>query len=517
MRKIQRALLSVTDKTGLVDFASFLQSQGVELISTGGTSNILRDAKLDVLDVSDVTGFPEMLDGRVKTLHPNIAGGILAMRSNLKHREAMAEHGIAEIDMVVVNLYDFEATASRPGATFEELIEHIDIGGPTLIRAAAKNFQDVAVVTDPMDYPWIQQEMKNNNCALSKQVRWEMARKAFHTTASYDCAITGTLANLEPGREPVKEHLSSMPAFLNIQVPRKQVLRYGENPHQQAALYSIGTHGIAGAKQLHGKDLSYNNLVDLDAALQLAWDFDNPAVAIIKHTNPCGCAENNSLAEAYRKALACDPVSAFGSVIAVNCVVDYETAEEMSKLFIEALAAPGFTQEAVDILSRKKNLRLMEIGSTEPGVPLKSISGGFLMQSEDCTEDGKPNREVVTKRQPTGSESTALRFAWKVVKHVKSNAILYASAGQTIGVGAGQMSRVDAARIGASKAVLPLKGCVAASDAFFPFPDGLEEIASHGATAVIQPGGSKNDDKVIQAADHLNLAMIFTGMRHFRH
>lgn len=516
MPQIRRALLSVTDKTGLVEFAGRLAASGIVLISTGGTARVLRSAGLDVQDISAVTGFPEMLDGRVKTLHPRVAGGILAVRSNPEHVNALQEHGIATIDMVVVNLYAFEATAARAGATFDELIENIDIGGPSLIRAAAKNFRDVAVVTDPSDYPRIGEELAAQG-ALSATTHWRLARKAFDATAAYDRAIAGTLARLEIGQAPGSADREELPPQLDLRVPRKQVLRYGENPHQQAAFYSAGETGIGGAQQLHGKQLSYNNLVDLDASWQLALEFHRPAVAIIKHTNPCGCAEGGSLAEAYRRALECDPVSAFGSVIATSRPVDLETAEAMSELFVEAIAAPGFEPDAIKVLTRKRNLRLLEIRSTAPGTVLKSVSGGYLVQDEDRSESSPERFDVVSKRSPSEVEADDLRFAWKVAKHVKSNAILYARGGQTVGVGAGQMSRVDAARLGATKARLPLDGSVAASDAFFPFADGVEEIAKFGATAVIQPGGSKRDGEVIEAADRLGIAMVCTGVRHFRH
>ena len=509
-------MLSVTDKSGLADFAGRLASRGIELVSTGGTARTLREAGLEVRDVSDVTGFPEMLDGRVKTLHPRVAGGILAVRSNPEHAAALEEHGIDPIDMVVVNLYAFEATAAREGATFDELVENIDIGGPSLIRAAAKNFRDVAVVTDPSDYALVGDELEAGG-ELSLATHWRLAQKAFAATAGYDRAISSTLASLEAGQAPATADKDPLPARLDLAVPRARTLRYGENPHQQAALYTDGLSGVAGARPLHGKALSYNNLVDLDASWQLALEFERPAVAIIKHTNPCGCAEGETLADAYRKALACDPVSAFGSVIATSAEVDAETAREMSKLFVEAIAAPGFSSGAMEILTKKRNLRLLAIERSAPGTVLKSVSGGYLIQTEDRAETSPERFEVVSRRAATPAEERALRFAWKVVKHVKSNAILYARDGQTVGVGAGQMSRVDAARIGAAKAVLPLEGTVVASDAFFPFADGVEELAQHGATAVIQPGGSKRDGEVIEAADRLGLAMVLTGVRHFRH
>jgi phosphoribosylaminoimidazolecarboxamide formyltransferase/IMP cyclohydrolase len=516
MSLIRRALLSVTDKTGLASFAEKLVANGVELISTGGTARLLRESGLEVRDVSEVTGFPEMLDGRVKTMHPRVAAGVLAIRSNAEHMAALAEHEIGTIDMVVVNLYAFEKTASKAGVEFEEIIENIDIGGPTMIRAAAKNYGDVAVVTSPDDYDAIGDELAAHAGTLSTETHWRLAQQAFAVTAAYDRAISTTLARLSPSG-PVETDEERLPATLDILAPRQAVLRYGENPHQKAALYRSGDVGAASAKQLHGKELSYNNLVDLDASWALIEEFDEPAVAIIKHTNPCGCAEQSSLVEAYRLALACDPVSAFGSVISVNREVDKETAEEMAQLFVEAIAAPSYAPEALEVLRRKKNIRLLEMKPSPPGLVIKSISGGFLAQTEDRRESSSEQWNVVTKRAPTAEEEIALRFGWKVVKHVKSNAILYAVAGQTVGVGAGQMSRVDAARVGAQRAHLPIAGSVVASDAFFPFADGIEELASAGATAVVQPGGSMRDQEVIDAADKLGLAMVLTGVRHFRH
>ena len=516
MSTIRRALISVTDKTGIVEFARFLASGGTELVSTGGTARVLRAGGLAVLDVASVTGFPEMLNGRVKTLHPRIAGGILAVRSDPEHMTALERHEIGRIDLVVVNLYAFESAARREGARFKDLVENIDIGGPSLIRAAAKNFADVAVVTDPADYPAIQAELKSQR-ALSTDTRWALAKKAFRRTAAYDLAISSTLAGLAAGEAPGRAERDGLSGALRLDVPLRQTLRYGENPHQAAGMYTFGTDGIAGARQLHGKELSYNNFVDLDAAWQLAAEFDRPAVAIIKHTNPCGCAEADTLAEAYLKSLACDPLSAFGSVIATTRPVDVATATEMSKLFIEAVAAPEFDADALEVLTQKKNIRLLQVGKTTPGQVVRSISGGFLVQDEDRPDRCAERFEAVTKRGPTEREAKDLRFAWKVAKHVKSNAILYARDGQTVGVGAGQMSRVDSARLGAMKANLPLQGSVVASDAFFPFPDGVEEIAKHGASAVIQPGGSRRDGEVIAAADRLGLAMVCTGARHFRH
>jgi phosphoribosylaminoimidazolecarboxamide formyltransferase/IMP cyclohydrolase len=509
MAKIQRVLLSVTDKTGLVEFARELAALGAELISTGGTARLLRDAGVAVKDVSEVTGFPEMLDGRVKTMHPKITGGILAIRDKPDHMQALAAHGIQPIDMVVVNLYAFEKTAARPGVSLEEMIENIDIGGPTMIRSAAKNYQDVAVVVSPEDYAAIARELREHDRTLSRDTRWRLAQKAFRTTADYDRAISARLAQVNGA--------SALAPVLDLRAPKLMDLRYGENPHQSAALYGTAGKGIAGAAQLHGKELSYNNLVDLDAAWQLVREFERPATAIIKHTNPCGCAEQGSLAESYRKALECDPVSAFGGVIGFNRAVDEETAREVAKTFIEAITAPDYTAEALAVLTAKKNLRLMKVTAAEQELVVKSISGGFLAQTPDVERLERSALQVKSARAPTEDEWIALEFAWKVAKHVKSNAIVFARAGQTVGVGAGQMSRVDSVKIAAMKAVLPLQGTVVGSDAFFPFPDGVEEAAKHGATAVIQPGGSVKDAEVIAAADRLGLAMVFTGVRHFRH
>jgi len=518
MSKIQRAILSVTDKTGLVDFARKLEGMGVELISTGGTAKLLRDSGVGVKDISELTGFPEMLDGRVKTLHPNVHGGILHRRENASHRTAVAEHGIEPIDMVVVNLYAFEKTAAKPGVHFEELIENIDIGGPSMIRSAAKNFQDVAVVTSPADYDAIAEELAKSSGELSPATKWRLAQKAFATTAAYDSAIASTLERVSANGRFEFHSESGFPETLRLSFHKITDLRYGENPHQKAAMYSDGSGvGVANGRQLQGKELSYNNIVDLQASWDLAQEFEEPVCAIIKHTNPCGTATAKTLVEAYKKALECDPVSAFGGVIGVNRTVDGEAAEEMAKLFLEVIAAPSFDDAAKAKFASKKNLRLVEINHAPQKWVLKNVSGGILVQDTDLRSLQEDDLKVVTKRPPTAEEKRALLFAWKVSKHVKSNAILYARDGQTVGVGAGQMSRVDSCRIGAMKAVLPLKGTVAASDAFFPFPDGVEEIAKVGATAIIQPGGSVRDKEVIEAADRLGMAMIFTGVRHFRH
>ena len=509
MAKILRALLSVTDKTGIVEFARGLQELRVDLISTGGTAKLLRDSGVPVTDVAEVTGFPEMLDGRVKTMHPNITGGILAMRGKPAHMDALAEHGIRPIDMVVVNLYAFEEAAAKPGATLAEMIENIDIGGPTMIRSAAKNYQDVAVVTSTADYGGVLEEMRKCGGALSPETHWRLAQQAFRTTADYDRAIAARLRAVD--------HDETLPETLDIRARRIMPLRYGENPHQSAALYGRNGQGIAGARQLQGKELSYNNLVDLDAAWQLANEFDRPASAIIKHTNPCGCAEQDSLAESYRKAYECDPISAYGGVIGFNRIVDEETAREVAKTFIEAIAAPGYTAEALAVFAAKKNLRVMQAAPGVDPIVVKSISGGYLAQTADIHRLDRAAAQVKTRREPTPEEWIALEFAWKVAKHVKSNAIVFTRAGQTVGVGAGQMSRVDSVKIAVMKAALPLAGTVVGSDAFFPFPDGVEEAARHGATAFIQPGGSVRDAEVVAAAERLGAAMVFTGIRHFRH
>jgi phosphoribosylaminoimidazolecarboxamide formyltransferase/IMP cyclohydrolase len=515
-KTVKRALLSVTDKTGLVEFAGVLAGLGVELVSTGGTAKALRDAGLTVKDVAELTGFPEMLDGRVKTLHPGVHGGILHRRDVPEHVAAVSEHGIAPIDMVVVNLYAFEKTAAREGVTTPELIENIDIGGPSMLRSAAKNFADVAVVADAADYPALTEELQASGGKLSVETRWRLAKGAFATTAAYDSAIATTLEALATSAEVV------LPATLRISARLKNSLRYGENPHQAAAVYTDGSgRGIANAQQLQGKELSFNNLVDLDACWALASEFEQTAVIIVKHTNPCGVALGATVKEAYVRALEADSVSAFGGVIGVNHTVDGPAAVEMAKLFVEAIVAPDYTPEALAALGAKKNLRVLKIVPATAARVVKQISGGFLLQDEDRALITADTLDFPTERKPTQEEVAALLFSWKVCKHVKSNAIVYARLqdgfGQTVGVGAGQMSRVDAARFGAMKAMLPLAGTVAASDAFFPFPDGVEAIANAGATAIIQPGGSVRDAEVIAAADRLGIAMAFTGVRHFRH
>ena len=521
---VQRALISVFDKTGIVEFAKRLAALHIEILSTGGTAKLLREAGIPVRDVSDFTGWPEMLGGRVKTLHPKVHGGLLYRRHHADDEKQAAEHGIAPIDLVVVNLYPFEATAAKSGLTAEELIENIDIGGPTMLRSAAKNFESVTVVTDPDDYERVAQELESAR-ETSLETRRELALKVFATTSRYDGMIATELERLTvaSGHLTLAER-ELLPDRVYVSLEKRQALRYGENPHQAAALYvpaGRAVSGLAGAKQLQGKELSYNNLVDLEAARSLAAEFEQPAAVIVKHNNPCGTAEQSSLRDAYLKALASDPVSAFGGVLAFNRVVDAATAEEVAKLFVECIAAQGFEDKAKVIFAAKKNLRLLELppGGLEPErqLQLKPILGGMLVQEPDLGELKDDVLRVVTKRAPTVAEKQTMRFAWKVCKHVKSNAIVFAKDGATLGVGAGQMSRVDSVKIAVMKAQPALSGSVVASDAFFPFPDGVEEAAKAGAVAVIQPGGSVNDSKVIEAADRLGLAMVFTGIRHFLH
>jgi len=517
MRKISRALISVSDKTGVTEFAAGLAALGVEILSTGGTAKLLREKGLKVRDVSDLTGFPEMLDGRVKTLHPKVHGGLLAIRSNPEHQQQVKAHAIEFIDLVAVNLYPFEKTVAKAGVKFEELIENIDIGGPSMIRSASKNFTDVTVVVDPADYTPVLEELRKNNGSISPETRARLARKAFATTAAYDGAISTTLQKWADG---------ALPESLHMNFRKVMDLRYGENPHQKAALYldpAAGGRGLAYARQLQGKELSFNNLVDLEAAWRLVQEFDEPTTAIIKHTNPCGAASGQTLAESYQRALDVDPVSAYGSVIAFNRKVDAATAEAMAKLFVEAVVAPGYEPAALERLAGRRNLRLMDMSTTagdEQGLQLKIIGGGLLVQSADTRGATPEEWKCVTERQPTEEEKRALVFAWRVVKHVKSNAIVYARDGVLVGVGAGQMSRVDSVKLGATKArelKHSLEGTGVASDAFFPFPDGVQEAAKAGATAIVQPGGSVRDNEVIAAANRLGLAMLFTGVRHFRH
>ena len=522
-RPIARALISVSDKTGLVPFARALAARGVMLISTGGTARALAEAGIAVTDVASVTGFPEMLDGRVKTLHPAIHGGILARRDMAQHEDALKSHGIAQIDLVVVNLYPFAATVAR-GAPFAECIENIDIGGPSLVRGAAKNHDFVTVVTAPAEYDTVLAEMAAHRGATTLSLRRRLAAAAYAHTAAYDAAIAQWFAQQEG---------DAFPKTLVLAATRTQLLRYGENPHQQAALYLAGppVPSAASARQVQGKELSYNNLNDTDAAFACVAEFDEPAVAIIKHANPCGVALAADLASAYAKALACDPVSAFGGIVAVNRPLDAAAAEAMAKIFLEVLIAPALTDEAAAILARKGALRVLVTGGMpDPragAMTLRSLAGGYLLQTADTGRIAANELKVVTQRVPSAAETRDLLFAFAVAKHVKSNAIVYAKDGATVGIGAGQMSRVDAARIAATKAedaaraaglVEPAtRGSVAASDAFFPFADGLEATIAAGSTAVIQPGGSIRDAEVIAAADRAGIAMVFTGMRHFRH
>jgi phosphoribosylaminoimidazolecarboxamide formyltransferase / IMP cyclohydrolase len=517
---VERALVSVYDKTGVVEFGRRLAALGIEIVSTGGTARLLREAGVAVREVAELTGWPEMLAGRVKTLHPKVHGGILFRRDLAEDRAQTAEHKIAPIDLVAVNLYPFEAVAAKPGVAAEELIENIDIGGPAMVRSAAKNLQFVGVVTDPGDYSRVAEELERSR-ELSLATRLELARKAYAATARYDGVIATELERLAANGELALGRPPALPERLHLALERREALRYGENPHQRAALYIPAGRqaaGLAGARQLQGKELSYNNLVDLEAAWELASEFRRPAAAIIKHTNPAGAAENDRQAEAYRQALACDPVSAFGGVLAFNRPLGGETAAEVAKLFVECIVAPGYEPAAREALAGKKNLRLLALTAPAPApLQLKGISGGWLVQEPDVAPPDEAAWKVVTERTPTAEEMEALRFGWIVVKHVKSNAIVFARAGQTAAVGAGQMSRVDSVRIAAMKAQLPLAATVVASDAFFPFPDGVEESARAGATAVIQPGGSVRDAEVIAAANRLGLAMVFTGRRHFRH
>jgi len=520
---IRRALFSVSDKSGLLEFAKFLHEQGVELISTGGTAKALKAEGLPVKEVAEVTGFPEMLDGRVKTLHPTIHGGILGIRGNTEHEKTMAEHKIGPIDLIVVNLYPFEQTVAG-GGEFADCIENIDIGGPAMIRSAAKNHAGVTVVVDPVDYAVVIADMKINKGAVTETTRRQLAARAFARTASYDAAISTWFAD-QLGDE--------YPRWLSFGGKLKQTLRYGENPHQTAALYVTGEKraGVAAALQVQGKELSYNNINDTDAAYELVAEFEGPACAIIKHANPCGVALGTDCLDAYTKALVCDPVSAFGGIIALNRPIDGRTAAKITELFTEVVIAPGADDEAKAFFAKKKNLRLLITdGLPDPstvGRTVRNVAGGYLVQGRDNGRVTKTDLKIMTKKQPSAQQMDDLLLAFTICKHVKSNAIVYVKNGATVGIGAGQMSRIDSARIAHSKAKDAAKalgqtealtvGSVVASDAFFPFPDGLLVTAEAGAVAVIQPGGSIKDEDVIKAADDKGLAMVFTGMRHFRH
>jgi phosphoribosylaminoimidazolecarboxamide formyltransferase / IMP cyclohydrolase len=561
LRKIRRALVSVSDKTGIVEFAQELRRFDVELISTGGTALALREAGISVRDISEVTGFPEMMGGRVKTLHPHIHGALLGLRDNTTHREAMREHGIEPIDLVAVNLYPFEQTSAREDVTLKEAIGQIDIGGPAMIRSAAKNYRDVAVITSPELYEPIQSELNRHNGALTLATRGQLARLAFLRTAFYDSFIFPYLegqldaddSELWKFFPPIQEILQTMTTYMNLFSTAMKViapddegngateefdshmqlslnklsdLRYGENPHQSAALYEtenaaseLSRRGVAQAELLSGKEMSFNNYVDADAAWQLVCDFDETTCAIIKHTNPAGVGAGASAEEAYRRALQTDPVSAFGGIVAFNCQVDEAAARAVTEIFTEVVIAPDYDAAALEALKTKKNLRVLRMGVPvrAEGLDYKQITGGMLVQTRDTHRLTSDDLKVVTERAPTDEEVRALLFAWTVCKHTKSNAIVYAREGQTVGVGAGQMSRVDSVKLGAMRAQLPLAGAVVASDAFFPFRDGLDEAARHGITAIIQPGGSVRDQEVIDAANEHGLAMVFTGVRHFKH
>jgi phosphoribosylaminoimidazolecarboxamide formyltransferase/IMP cyclohydrolase len=537
MLPVRRALLSASDKTGLIEFAHGLADIGIELVSTGGTAQTLRRAGLSVTDVADVTGFPEILSGRVKTLHPRIHGGLLAVRGDAEHERQLAAHGIAPIDLVAVTLYPFEATLATPDATVAEAIEEIDIGGPAMVRSAAKNFDGVAVITEPADYPAVLDELRQNAGVLSFATRLELARKAFTHTARYDALIANFFDRFSRQHSAVSSQISALraprsalnsrfPPLLHLQLEKVQDLRYGENPHQRAALYRDPGRcdGVAAATQLHGKDLSYNNLLDLHAAWELAQEFSEPAAVIVKHGNPCGVAVGEPLVDAYARAQAADPVSAFGGIVAFNRPLDVGTARTVATTFIEALIAPGYAGDALEALREKKNLRLLElrkahaeVAAADVPLEVRRVDGGVLLQEPDAMVLDPATLRTATRRHASDAETRALRFAWSVVKHVRSNAIVLATDQTTVGIGAGQMSRVDSVRLAITKAGASARGAVLASDAFFPFRDGIDEAAAAGVTAIIQPGGSVRDGEVIAAADQHGLAMIFTGIRHFRH
>ena len=516
---IQTALLSVSQKDGIVELARTLVDMDIKILSTGGTARVLQEAGLTVTPISDYTGFPEILDGRVKSLHPRIHAGILARQDLPEDQKVLEENDIAPIGLVVVNLYPFVETIHQEGVTLEEAIEQIDIGGPTLVRAAAKNYRYVTVMVDPADYVHVVAEIKANQEETKAPTRQWLARKAFHHTAAYDAAVATYFESLEAQEE-------ILPPALDFSLVRNTSLRYGENPHQRAAVYQprfSPAAGLISAYQHQGKELSFNNYLDLDAAWNLCTEFVDPCCAVIKHSNPCGVAVDSATPEAYQRAYDCDPVSAFGSIVAFNQILDPAVAEKMSPHFVEAIIAPGYEPEALQVLSKKKKLRVMEMRESagdDPGkayTDFRMISGGFLVQDKDLCVTLTKDLKTVTKREPSQDEIVDLLFAWKVCKHVKSNAIVYARSGQTLGIGAGQMSRVDSARLGVEKAHLDIKGCVMASDGFFPFRDSIDEAAQAGVRAIIQPGGSIRDKEVIEAADEHGVAMVFTGIRHFRH
>ncbi|MDO8885616.1 bifunctional phosphoribosylaminoimidazolecarboxamide formyltransferase/IMP cyclohydrolase [Candidatus Oleimmundimicrobium sp.] len=513
--KVKRVLVSVSNKEGIVDFVKGLKSFGAEIISTGGTAKVLRNAGVEVMGISEVTKFPEMLDGRVKTLHPAIHAGLLAIRDKKEHMEQIEKEGISPIDMVVVNLYPFAETIAKKGVTMAEAVEQIDIGGPSMLRSAAKNFEGVAVVANPERYDEIISEMKKNNGCTSRKTRLELAKEVFRLTAEYDTIISQYLCDKE-----------DFPSLLNLKFEKIQDLRYGENPHQRAAYYrelNPPKHSLVFANKLHGKDLSFNNIIDLDAAWSLCCEFTVPAAVVVKHTNPCGVALADDIATAYEKAHAVDSVSAFGSVVALNRVVDVSVAEKIASTFVEAVIAPAFLEEALEILTKKKNIRLMHMGEERekltPAMDIKRVDGGILLQDMDTGHDDRKDMKVVTETKPTEKEWEDLLFAWRVAKHIKSNAILIAKDLKAVGVGAGQMSRVDSSELAIKKAggVKACKDAVVASDAFFPFRDSIDALAKVGIKAIIQPGGSMRDEEVVAAANEHGIAMIFTGKRHFRH
>ncbi len=525
---VRRALVSVHDKSGVVELVRGLAALGVEILSTGGTARLLRDSGVAVRDVEEVTGFPEMLDGRVKTLHPKVHGGILARRDRPEHLAQLNAQGIEPIDLVVVNLYPFEDTVARPGTRLAEAIEQIDIGGPALIRAAAKNWESVAVLVDPSRYGEVLDELRRQDGTLSADTRLRLAREAFRRTAQYDAAIAAYLRSPEASPRPPAGAGTGFPPGLRLEAELVQSLRYGENPHQAAAFYRIGGEriGVGAARQLHGPEMSYNNFLDFSAALQLLLEFDDPAAVAIKHTNPCGAALGQTVGEAMRKAKASNPISIYGGIVGVNRPLDMDVVKELAGVMLEILFAPSFAPEALEELKRtKKKCRVLEASCDRSAlhqnlVEYRSVLGGLLVQTADLADLDPSGLKVVSKRQPTSEELRALRFAWKVAKHVRSNAIVLATADQVIGVGAGQMSRVDSARLAVMRARelgLETKGTVCASDAFFPFRDGLDVVAEAGATAAIHPGGSVRDEEVIAAADEYGMAMVLTGIRHFRH
>lgn len=520
MNKIKRVIISVSDKEGISNFATGLQDFDVEILSTGGTAKQLRDAGVKVMDISEYTGSPEILDGRVKTLHPKIYGGVLALRDNDTHLQQMAENEIEPIDMIVVNLYPFEEVIKKEDVDLMEAIENIDIGGPTMLRAAAKNYQYVTIVTHPEDYKELLKELKKNKGSISPDTNFRLAVKAFSYVSRYDAAISNFLGAIDQNGEHTK-----FPPSLTIHMDKKMKLRYGENPHQEGSFYvqsGFEEACISNSTQLQGKELSLNNIYDTDAALEVVKDFSETACVVVKHNNPCGVATDESVFEAFLKAKACDPVSSFGGIVAFNREVDEATASELAGMFLEVVIAPGFSEKALEVLSSKRNLRVMKTPElplkSNAGLDFKKVIGGALIQDRDTGIDKDfDNMKVLTKRKPTDEELSALKFGWKVCKHVKSNAIVFAREGQTVGIGAGQMSRVDSVKIATIKAELPTKGTVLASDAFFPFRDGVDEAAKAGITAIIQPGGSIRDQEIIDACDEHGIAMVFTGFRHFKH